>query len=370
MFKKSQLLAAVATAAAACFGSTASAADLKAAAYADLRYGLDYFNDTGPVTAGPADTSFNNTGTYYGFKGSAEQNGITVFGGYERWMDADQNVFIGGLDLTRQSYVGAKTEFGTIEYGTFESAYLQAGKKIDPFYATGVAAVGNPNINGSSGIQVFGVQSHGMSALTADMPGGGTFGSGGIFKDQLAYTSPSFFGVTVNAGVLFDNNYNATGNNQDDYEAGAEFNNFGITAGGQFIKGNSGNIMLAHGEEAYRVYGGYNQKRFGANVSAERLDLVGGAHDADYLTVSGWFGVLEGTRIAASYGKENETGTEGNSVRVGVFYDVLDNFTTHVAYRMYDAKPEAGGGLPNNADDQVVEVGATYRFEISGSASK
>lgn len=357
MIKKSLLLATAAAAAAASFAAPVSAAEVKAAAYADLRYGIDYFNDRGSANS-LSTVNFNNHGSYWGFKGSTEQGGITAFGAYDRWLDG--NSTNSGYDLSREAYAGVKTAFGTVQFGTFATAYMESGRKLDPFYATGAAGVGRPGTG-----YYLGGQSHGLSALTSDQntansPGG----TGGFVSNQLAYTSPSFFGVTVNAAAMFDNT--TTSKARDDYAAGVEFNNFGITAGLQYLDANAitSNTGLTKGTEAYRAYGGYNRKRFGANVSAERVDLQGGAtKNQDYLMASGWFGVMEGTRVAASFGKENETGTEGSSFRVGLFYDVLDNFTTHVVYRNFNSK------VTTSKDDQVISLGATYKFELSGSAN-
>ena len=51
-----------------------------------------------------------------------------------------------GLDLARQAYAGVMTQFGTVQYGTFATAYMEAGRKLDPFYATGAAGIGNPGL--------------------------------------------------------------------------------------------------------------------------------------------------------------------------------------------------------------------------------
>lgn len=370
MFKKSLLLVTAAAAAAASVATPVSAAEVKAAAYADLRYGIDFFNDKN-TTNSPANSSFNNLGSYYGFKGSAEQGGVVAFGAYERWLDTDAAL---GIDLARQAYAGVKTAYGVLQFGTFGTAYMESGRKLDPFYATGAAGIGDPN--GGGGFKTFGGQSHGMSALAADAPNGAILGGvGGFVANQLAYTSPSLFGLTVNAGVAFDESPNG---NSDDYQYGLEYSNFGGTVGVQVLDSNSatGNFGLGKRDEAYRVYGSYNQKRWGTGLSAERLDFnTAGTPDAEYLMASGWFGVLEGTRVAASYGMANEAADlnsgnseEGTSFRVGLFYDVLDNFTTHVAYRNFNGKPSDKYGAAS-PDDEVIELGATFKFELSGQTT-
>jgi hypothetical protein len=362
MLKMSKLLAGAIAAAAVCLSSGLSAAELKGSVYADLRYGLDYFENSGALGT-PTDINFDNHGSYWGVKASAAQGGLTAFGAYERWLDADGII---GLDLVRQGYAGLMTEYGTVQFGTFATAYMESGRKLDPFYATAAAGVGSPSAT------IAGGQSHGQSFLSADSPVGALLGAGGggFATNQLAYTAPNLFGATANVAVFFDDG--AGENEQNDYAAGVEWAGMGITAGVQYLDDNNdgtvaSNLGLGEDQEAVRLYGGYAAQRFGASVSAERLDLVG-ANDADFLMVSGWFGVLPGTRVAASAGMENETGTaggaEGQSFRVGVFHDVLDNFTTHVVYRNYNNTDDTA------ADDQVISLGASFKFELSGTTTR
>lgn len=354
MLKKSLLLASAAASIAASVAAPAHAAEVRAAAYADLRYGIDYFDDK----ASSPDVNFDNHGSYFGAKGSAEQGGIVAFGGYERWLDADATN--GNYDLARQAYAGVKTAYGTLEFGTFGTAYMEAGRKLDPFYATAAAGVGRP-----VGL-AFGGQSHGQSALAGDgnansIATAATIGGAGFVANQLAYTSPALFGVTLNAAVMFDDNTTTAA--ADDFAGGVEWNQWGITAGAQVIDANAANTNtgLAAGTEAYRGYASYAAKSFGGGVSAERIDLPS-AHNQDYIMASGWYGVMDGLRAVASYGLENETAAEGTSFRVGAFYDVLDNFTTHIVYRNFNGK----GAVP---DDQVVSIGATFKFELSGGTT-
>jgi predicted porin len=369
MSRISTLVAVMAAAAAAVLASAgASAAEIKGAAYADLRYGIDLFETSG-ASAGPTDTNFENHGSYWGVKGSTSQDGITAFGGYERWLDTDPVL---GLDLARQAYAGVMTRYGTVQYGAFATAYSEAGRKLDPFYATGAAGIGDRGL--LTPTSFAGGQSHGQSVLNADQPDTillGAIPRGSFATNQLAYTAPTLFGVTANVAVMFDDN--AGGNEREDFAGGVEWTGMGITAGAQYLDANSApvgvtNTGLAEDEEATRLYAGYSQQRFGANVSGERIDHNGGTPDADYLQLNGWFGVLAGTRLAASYGMEDETGAEGTSFRVGVFHDVVDNFTVHVVYLNFDAKPESGGTV-NNPDDQTISLGASYRFELGASTT-
>ena len=352
MLNNSKLLAGIATVVAIVSATGVFAADGKGALYGDIRWSLDYADDK-TATVGPTYTATDNN-SFWGVKGAMTQGGITAFGAYERFLDADENV---SVDIVRQAYAGLKCDvLGTLKYGEFESDYYQAGRKVDLFYNTTVAGIGGV----SAGRLLLGAgNSHGQSFLN----GNGNPGviGGGIFNNQVAYTSPSFFGVTVNAAAIIDEGVTSGVPTQDhDYALGAEFNQGGISFGVQAIDANSGNLGLGPDEDAVRVYGGFSAKNFGAHASAERLDFNnnGGADD-QYYYASGWFGILPGTRLAASVGSENETGAEGDSVTLGVFHDVIENFTTWVAARRFDGKNQQGGIV-----NDVVTIGASYKFDM------
>ena len=206
---------------------------------------------------------------------------------------------------------------------------------------------------------------------------------------QLAYESPTFFGVTLNGAVFFDrNDDSATGGQENhDYGLGAAWSGMGINAGVQWLQVNDDvgapTFLGACGTsfngtcetQATRVHAGYSAARWGVAGSYELIDLqgAGGAElpNEEYTFVSGWFGVTQGTRIAASVGMTNETldpssgaSAEGTGVQVGVFHDVIDNFTVHAGGSWYDLKDNDQSG-PDNADDTyIVALGASYKFEL------
>lgn len=343
MLTKSKLLAGAA-AAAALMGSTAVLAaelDAKGSVYGDLRYSLNYSEDNSG-TPGPT-YDFVDNNSYWGVKASTTQGGITAFGAYERFLDMDANVL---LDLVRQSYVGLQTGLGTVKYGQHATAYAEAGRKLDPFYNTAVTGLGGLGVGALLGAG----NSHGTSAIF-----NGDFIGSAYINNHLAYQSPNFFGATVNVAMV--NDETGTADQDHTWGYGVEWSGMGITAGLQLIDDNNGTWLTAD-EEAARLYGGYAANRFGAGVSYERVDFAGGVTDAEFLMVSGWFGVLPGTRLAASYGQENESGAEGNSIRLGVFHDVIQNFTVWAAALRYD-EGEAG-----NPDSDVVTLGASYKFDL------
>lgn len=339
MLNKSKLLAGAVM---AVCSTGVLAGDGKGAVYGDIRWSLNAVDGTG--VAGPLYSATNNN-SYWGIKGSVTEGQLTAFGAYENTLNNDS----AAADTTRQGYFGLKCDtFGTLQYGQFGTAYFESGRKLDPFANTAVAGV-------AAGPGAF--NSHGLSGLTAETTGAGFIG------DQVAYTTPSFGGLTVNAALFVDEGAPGAGTDHD-YGIGAEFNNSGLTVGVQALDiNNLGNFTVTTASrEVVRVYAGLNVARFGANVSVEKASLPGA--DAGFIFASGWYGVTNATRIALALGHENNAtgGTaaaEGNSVSLGVFHDVVKNFTGWAAVRRFDSK--VAGPDPHR---DVITLGASYKFNL------
>lgn len=319
----------------------AGATETKGALYGDLRWSLDYAEDDS-TAAGPTFNSTDNN-SIWGVKVSTSRGGLTVFGAYERFIENDDPSLPFDV-VTRQAYLGLQSFCGTIKVGRHGTAYADAGRKLDPFYNTAVSGIGG--VASGTALLFGGGNSHGSSPLfNADYIGNA------FVPDHVAYQSPVLWGVTANAALFLDETNDA---DQDhSYGAGAEYNGSGLTAGAQFIDSNS---QWGAGVEAMRLYAGYAQERFGAGASWEKLDVPGA--NASFLMVSGWYGLRQDTRIAASYGLEDESGAEGDSLRVGLFYDVIENFTVWAAARRYNASASL------NPDADVVTFGASYKFSL------
>jgi len=342
------LATAIAAVATALMSGTGFAAESKGALYGDLRLSLDWADDNS-AARGPTWAATDNN-SIWGVKASTARGGLTVFGAYERFIDSDDPSIPGvPVEFTRQAYLGLTSFCGTIKFGRHSTAYADAGRKIDPFYNTVASGAGGL---ASAGSILRGGNSHGTSS-----PFNADFLGSAIVANHLAYQSPSFLGFSANAALFLDETQ--TADQDHDYGGGLEFNGSGVTAGVQFLDANGANgATWGTDVEALRAYAGYAHSRFGASASWERLDRAGGAGNADFLMVSGWYGVLEHTRIAASFGLENESGTEGDSLRVGVFHDVVENFTVWAAARRYNERVAA------NPDADVATVGVSYKFSL------
>jgi hypothetical protein len=338
------VLARVIAVAAALGAGAAGATETKAALYGDLRLSFDYTEDRtaapGPVYSGTDNQSV------WGLKFSTARGGVTVFGGYERFIDADEPQLGVPLEVTRQAYLGLNSLCGTLKFGRHATAYSEAGRKLDPFYNTAVSGTAGVATAGS----LLGAgNSHGSSvAFNADMLGSA------FVADHFAYRSPAFLGFSGNLAVFVDQTGSA---DQDhDYGAGLEWAGSGITAGVQFIDANGAqDLTWGVNVEALRWYGGYAGERFGAGASWEFLDLPGAAN-ANYAMLSGWYGIFENTRVAASIGLEDGSATEGDSLRIGIFHDLVEDLTVWAAARHYNG--------PASTDSDVVTVGASYKFDL------
>ena len=391
MVKRFGLLAAGALVASVGWGSAALAADSKAALYGDLRFGLDYSDSQGPVTTASGaeeDTDFRELNSFAGVKGSTTQDRLTAFGAYEFYLDGVLGpVLLGAttnLMATRQAYVGVACEgLGTLSFGRMFTDYARSGLALDPFVNTSLANPfgGTPDA-ASLGILASGAPyvSYGLSPLLTGEIGVATLGA--IQGNQLAYASPSFGGVSFNAGVFIDENDDGTtggGTDEEshDYAGGLSFNLAGISAGVQHLQMNDevggGTFIGAGGTgaggtgdaSATRLHAGFNQKAFGVNLSHELVDLQGvGANDEQYYYLSSWFGLGAATRLAASVGMTNETAFEGSGVQVGVFHDVIEGLTMHAGGSMYDLEDNSVSGPAAVDDTYTIALGASYKFQL------
>jgi hypothetical protein len=322
----------------------AGATETKGALYGDLRLSFDYNEDRTP-TPGPTVSSTDNQ-SVWGLKVSTARGGITVFGGYERFIDADDPPLAVPVEVTRLAYLGLNSLCGTLVVGRHATAYSEAGRKLDPFYNTTVS--GTAGVAGSGSL-VGGGNSHGSSAaFNADFLGSA------FVADHFAYRSPTFAGVSGNLAFFVDQTGSA---DQDhDFGAGLDWAGGGFAAGVQFIEANGAQgLTWGSNVEAMRWYGSYAGERYGAGASWERLDLPG-TTVASYLMVSGWYGLSESTRVAVSIGLEDDSATEGDSQRIGIFHDLIEDLTLWAAARRYNG--------PGSTDADVITVGASYKFDL------
>lgn len=351
---KRHILAALA---AGLIAPAAAAAELGGSVYGDFRLSLGWFDadSTGD------DTDVDNNHSHLGLRVQAVEGELTAFAQYERLADNDDGD--GDAEPTRQFFAGLRhAHWGTLSYGRQATAYKLAGQKLDPFYNTSVAGIsGTPGvINGAS---------YGQSALTNDAAGNG------FVNNQVAFTTPSFGGLTVNGAVFVDDG--AGDGENHDYAAGAEWRAGGVTLGVQGLDLQSGSeagsvanfdaigLSGPNGElEALRGYGAWASERWGAGASYERLDLKNGQPDREYVFVSGWLGLTDRIRLAAAIGDTHDTPFEGRGYTLGASYEVIERLNVYAAARLVD-RTASPTNTTLTEDTQTVALGVSYAFEIA-----
>jgi len=331
----------------------ASAGEAKGALYGDLRWSFDYAEDDSALP-GPTYTTTDNN-SVWGVKVSTIQGGVTAFGGYERFIDADEQSFV-QHEVTRQAYLGVASFCGVFRVGKHATAYAESGRKYDPFFNTAASGIGGV---GALGGAIAG-NSHGSSPnFNADFVGAA------IVPDHIAYESPALMGLRGNLAFFTDES--GSGNQDHNYGAGLEFEREGLAVGVQFLDDNAGTWLPA-GSEAMRAHAAYGTASFGVGASWEALSLPVTFDDQDYLMVSGWYGLWPATRVAASYGYEHHTNAPGESLRVGIFHDLIENLTLWAAFLRYDHQMQ-GATTVLQPDSDVITLGASYKFNLGFSSN-
>ncbi|MES0873771.1 porin [Sinimarinibacterium thermocellulolyticum] len=331
----------------------AQAATLEGQLYGDLRYAYTHYDADGS----PRRNVFDSTNSHAGVMITTRDGGYAATLVYERGLDADDDATVDD-DTVRQSYLSVSSPYGTALYGRAPTAYKLAGQKLDPFYNTAIGTISGAAFGGSPAA-VRG-PSYGLSALTSDLSGNG------FIANQLAYVSPEFMGVRVNAAFFM--NENDRPDDDHDYGVGAEWNgdllSGRLQAGAQYLDIRSNTNFQAIGipgsgaVKATRVHAAYSRESWGVGASWEPLDLRDG-ENRDYYFASGWLRVAPKTRVAAAYGNTEATPFEGNGYSLGLFHEVLQGLEVYAAARHTDRDV-----APDKSND--LAAGVTYRFRLSG----
>jgi predicted porin len=340
----------------------AIAVETGARLYGDLRYAAGYSK----LEDGASDTDFNSTNSHLGLAVTATEADYTLTAVYERAVDAG-NSRAAGNDDTRQVYLSVGSPYGVLAAGQIETAYKQAGQRLDPFYNTGIGTItGTPF--GNAGAPVLG-PGFGLSALTSDTV------DQGFVRNQVAYVSPTWRNLTANAAVMFADNDRDNGG-QTDVGLGLEYAADQLVAGVQYldIRATTAatpeanfNAGLPDATRATRVYGAWQADGWSVGASWEPLE-IDGAPNRDYYFVSGTLQVSERLRAAASLGYVENVPFEGQSLSLGGFYSVFDGLEVYVAGRYSDRDVDAilgnGFAVANGPSVSEVVLGATYHFSL------
>ncbi|HEY9052221.1 MAG TPA: porin [Gammaproteobacteria bacterium] len=289
--------------------------------------------DVGP-TDGELDLTSNKSN--FGFKGSHDLgDGLSVIVKATWQVDYTDNTATGpDTDLlVYERYAGFKGGFGTVKFGTVESAYKQTGSLIDPFWSTraemrSTGLMSNALMNGigvhrsrlTNAVQYFSEDMNGFSVVANYTMAGDAAGENNIGV-SLRYK---------NAGLQAFVDYVAI----DDVDAPAA----GVVAG----------------ESATKVGGAYTMGGTTVALAMEMTeDLVG----EDYTQFSVKQKVTEKGTVALSYGQAEPTAANSDVSGwvLGYFHQFDKSAKVYAAY-----------GDQSN-DDETTEIsgfslGMVYKF--------
>lgn len=274
---------------------------------------------------------------------------------YERGFRNDR----AGIMPERARYLAIDSVIGKLLLGDAPSAFRVAGERLDPFYDTA--------LGGFNGRALEEGASYGLSNLTNS-----------VTRNSVAYTSPAYFGVQLNAA-----GYKGTKdapNDEIDRAFGIAYTFDGLGGEGRvlnlgvqaiqienptaFTLGNSrlnrrSPVGGSPGEsDSYRAHIAYTAPRFSVGVSGEHVDVKAEPDARGYLYAAATFAATPRLRLAASYGQLNfETGSpalSGMGYSVGAFAKLAESVTGYLAVRQTM--------LDTAGDSTLVAVGLSVSF--------
>ncbi len=279
--------------------------------------------------------SGDNNASRLGFQGENGQ----FFYAVELGLDVDDAA--GGLAHTRHAFVGFNSSVGTFTFGRTNSAYKLAAQRLDPFYDTSAV-----NFQGISSNQGGG---YGLSNL-----------ANGWTNNSIAYISPEFGGLTVNAGVYLQE----SSDEDHDFALGVDYRLGDLSLGLQYLTVGADNVdgVVAGASDvvdtALQGTVSYSTETFSVGFSAEQVELRANGEDRIYMFLAGEYALNEHLTLAASVGDVDQGAGEGMGFTVGAYLDLIENFTLYGLYSQSD--------LDNNSisETDVISVGVRYGFEI------
>ncbi|MFO7605600.1 MAG: porin [Desulfurivibrionaceae bacterium] len=326
-----------------CLGGTGTAAaqEMANSIYGNFRFSYNYVDE--------ADSTLraDNNASRLGFKGEIKGDLLTAFYHLESGANNDAE---GSAFTSRFYYGGVKGQFGSVTVGRHSTAYKMAGLALDPFYD--LAHVG-PAVGPDGSIFAASGATYGTSALT-----------NGWANNTLAYSSPEFVGLKLNAAAYFDDSEE----DNHDFAAGLTYaiGPFGVGVQYHAVDDHTvgGSVAPWAGKvdelDAYRVHGSFDSGPFKIGASYEKLDYdADTSEDVDYIYVSATYAVLPTTRLALSVGDVSDGDAEGTGGNVGIFHDLFKNTTVYGLYSMVDL--DSAGA----EDVDIVSLGFIYDFNMS-----
>ncbi|BCV31209.1 porin [Shewanella algae] len=350
--KKTLISASVATVlAAASFGALADGPTLYGRldlSITNSDQGATLQTGTNGVEVGESGTYIENNFSHLGVKGSEKiSDGVDII--YQMEFQVENTSGSGDTFKARNTYLGAKTNFGTVLAGRNDTVFKQAEGGVDVF--------GNTNAD-------------------IDRMLGGQVRSG----DGVWYYSPKIADlITLNATYLMEDNY-------DEYVGGVKVekdNMYALSAtiGDKKLKAQNYYAAIAYNKaigniDAYRAVGQVKLGDFKLGGLFQNSEsIVDGSDDNNTYFVNVVYN-LNGVNLKLQYGYDEAgfgkyykalgdnagTDIEVTNITVGADYRVAKSTLLFAHYANYQGEYKDAGAKFDLEDDNVFTVGVRYDF--------
>ncbi|MGI2855898.1 porin [Shewanella algae] len=352
--KKTLISASVATVlAAASFGALADGPTLYGRldlAITNSDQGATLQKGTNGVEVGESGTYIENNFSHLGVKGSEKiADGVDII--YQMEFQVENTSGSGDTFKARNTYLGAKTNFGTFLVGRNDTVFKQAEGGVDAF--------GNTNAD-------------------IDRLVGGQVRSG----DGVWYYSPKIADlITLNATYLMDDNYAtfdpATGKEIDKDSMYA----LSATIGDKKLKAQNYYAAIAYnkaigGIDAYRAAGQVKLGDFKIGGLFQNSESIVDGSDDNNTYFANVVYNLNGVNLKLQYGYDEAgfgkyykalgdnagTDIEVTNISVGADYRVAKSTMIYGQYAHYEGEFKDAGAKFDLEDDNVFTVGVRYDF--------
>jgi len=251
--------------------------------------------EVGTRDAGAGNNTFtsDNARGRWGVKASEKLgNGMTALAKFEFRVDTSDNRRgpSGQTSTPRESMVGLKGGFGTIELGNLKSAYkYHGGVKYDPFVATMLEA-------------------RGAGGMT-----GGQFGHNAFMDNAIGYKTPKMGAVSGWATVSVDETADERGATDGDYSFGLKFKQKAFEVFVAGINDDSANY------DSIKIGGQYKFGNFKISGQYEMGDVAGVDLDTYFIGGQAKFGA---NVLVAQFGNTEATGVDVDYFSIGVIHNM------------------------------------------------
>ena len=305
--------------------------------YGEFRYSYNYADDGEAWRWGVV-----NNASRLGVRGEVSENGTTAFVDLQIGVAIDTEG--SNVALTNRYYLaGVRGTFGTVAVGRQTPAYKAVGVRLDPFYDT--STLSTAGAVPETGL--FAGASFGLSPL-----------NNGFADRTIAYTSPTFAGLTANAAVQVDSG------SDHDAAGGLTLRQRGFEAGVQYYDAGSGRAWApaAVADRAVRAHGSYARSgSFAVGVSWEQLQAADVDDTQEFVYLAGRFNPAAATQLAASVGWVEDGAAiqevSGTAVNAGVTLSFLPQVQVYAVYSWLDRR--------DGADRSNIGAGLIYRFRVA-----